>query len=190
LYFAGYLAVTLPGRVQSKVTGQTDADAPRLIERLAALIPPPRRHRHRYYGVLVTGDGAIAQGPDAIGVGRQSVVIKGDNFSPINTGVQITAADGGQAVHIGSVGTLVMPGSPIPTTSAVRQNTLVHYLQHLLRQNRYLQLQGIRSGGKQVNIELDRIYITLRATHQRALPPLCFANFPIPYDSAQLNPLS
>ena len=23
-----------------------------LIERLAALIPPPRRHRHRYYGVL------------------------------------------------------------------------------------------------------------------------------------------
>ena len=23
-----------------------------LIERVAALIPPPRRHRHRYYGVL------------------------------------------------------------------------------------------------------------------------------------------
>ena len=32
---------------------------------------------------------------------------------------------------------------------------------------RYLQLQGIRSGGKLVNIELEQIYITLRTTQQR-----------------------
>ena len=39
-------------------------------------------------------------------------------------------------------------------------------LQHLISENRYLQLQGIRSRGKLVNIELDRIYVTLRATRQ------------------------
>jgi len=32
-----------------------------LIERLAALIPPPRRHRHRYYGVLAPN--ASLRGP-------------------------------------------------------------------------------------------------------------------------------
>lgn len=35
--------------------------------------------------------------------------------------------------------------------------------------NRCLQLQGIRSGGQLVHIELDRIYITLRATRQRVV---------------------
>ncbi len=41
------------------------------------------------------------------------------------------------------------------------------HLHHIISRNRYLQLQGIRSGGRLVNIELDQIYITLRATQQR-----------------------
>lgn len=46
---------------------------------------------------------------------------------------------------------------------------LGRYLQHIIVGNRYLQLQGIRSGGKLVHIELDRIYIRLRATRQRTI---------------------
>ncbi|MBN8520243.1 MAG: transposase [Candidatus Accumulibacter sp.] len=38
------------------------------IERLAALIPPPRRHRHRYYGVLAPNAPLRAQVPALAGV--------------------------------------------------------------------------------------------------------------------------
>jgi predicted NACHT family NTPase len=53
-------------------------------------------------------------------------------------------------------------------TAVDRQSALGGYLQHVISHHRYLQLQGIRSGGKLVNIELDRIYVTLRATRQYA----------------------
>ncbi|MEK6753429.1 MAG: NACHT domain-containing protein, partial [Chloroflexota bacterium] len=43
------------------------------------------------------------------------------------------------------------------------------YLSHVISRNRYLQLQGIRSGGKLVNIELESIFITLRATRTRTV---------------------
>jgi formylglycine-generating enzyme required for sulfatase activity/energy-coupling factor transporter ATP-binding protein EcfA2/uncharacterized protein YggL (DUF469 family) len=43
------------------------------------------------------------------------------------------------------------------------------YLAHVIAHNRYLQLQGVRSGGRLVHIELEQIYITLRATRQRAV---------------------
>jgi hypothetical protein len=39
-----------------------------LIERLAALIPPPRRHRHRYYGVLAPNAPLRAQVTTLAGV--------------------------------------------------------------------------------------------------------------------------
>ena len=39
-----------------------------LIERLAALIPPPRRHRHRYYGVLAPNAPLRAQVTALVGV--------------------------------------------------------------------------------------------------------------------------
>ena len=47
------------------------------------------------------------------------------------------------------------------------ETALGRYLEHVVSRNRYLQLQGIRSGGKLVHIELDRIYVRLRATQQR-----------------------
>ena len=37
----------------------------------------------------------------------------------------------------------------------------------VISRNRYLRLQGIRSGGKLVSVELEQLYITLRATRQR-----------------------
>ncbi|MCP5098578.1 MAG: SUMF1/EgtB/PvdO family nonheme iron enzyme [Chloroflexi bacterium] len=43
------------------------------------------------------------------------------------------------------------------------------YLEHMIARNRYLQLQGIRSGGRLVHIELEHIYITLRTTQKRTV---------------------
>lgn len=53
---------------------------------------------------------------------------------------------------------------PVTNPTAI----LASYLHHLIRRNRYLQLQGIRSAaGQLVHIELDHIYIRLRTTQQR-----------------------
>ncbi|MCP4425439.1 MAG: SUMF1/EgtB/PvdO family nonheme iron enzyme, partial [Chloroflexi bacterium] len=57
-----------------------------------------------------------------------------------------------------------------------RQSALGKYLIHLIGRNRYLQLQGIRSGGRLVHIELEHIYITLRSTQQRPLAAEGVAN--------------
>src|SRR5262249_38610803 len=54
-------------------------------------------------------------------------------------------------------------------TAAQREATLRRYLDHVISRNRYLQLQGIRSGGRLVSIELENIYITLKATRTRTL---------------------
>ncbi len=44
---------------------------------------------------------------------------------------------------------------------------MTKYLEHMIGRNRFLQLQGIRSGGRLVHIELERIYITLRTNPDR-----------------------
>ena len=63
---------------------------------------------------------------------------------------------------------IVIGEEPIVLTAVERESALGRYLTHVISRNRYLQLQGIRSGGKLVNIELDRIYITLHTTRQRS----------------------
>ena len=60
------------------------------------------------------------------------------------------------------------PGEPIDQPS-LRKTTLGRYLDYVINFNRYLQLQGIRSGGRLVHIELERIYVTLRTTQQRTI---------------------
>jgi energy-coupling factor transporter ATP-binding protein EcfA2 len=108
--------------------------------------------------------GAIAQGSDTVAVGVGGLNIAGDNHGPINTGRDLTAAPGAQIVYAEQGATVVIGDAPVTMTAVARQSTLGRYLQTLISQNRYLQLQGIRSGGRLVNIELDRIYVTLRAT--------------------------
>lgn len=54
-------------------------------------------------------------------------------------------------------------------TVAERETLLRRYLEHVIGRNSYLQLQGIRSGGRLVNIDLDQIYITLKATRTRTV---------------------
>ncbi len=86
-----------------------------------------------------SGQGAFAAGRDV----NQSVVVTG----------------AGARIFIGE--------QPIVMTAVERDSALGKYLSHVISRNRYLQLQGIRSGGKLVNIELDQIYITLKATRQK-----------------------
>jgi formylglycine-generating enzyme required for sulfatase activity/energy-coupling factor transporter ATP-binding protein EcfA2 len=114
------------------------------------------------------GDGAVAQGQDSLAVGAQGVGIGRDSYGNINTGRELTAAEGARVVYAEQGATVVIGEAPVSMTAVDRESRLGRYLQHLISQNRYLQLQGIRSGGKLVNIELDRIYVTLRATRQPA----------------------
>jgi formylglycine-generating enzyme required for sulfatase activity/energy-coupling factor transporter ATP-binding protein EcfA2 len=107
---------------------------------------------------------AIAQGQGATALGTRGVVVAGRSDGNINTGQQITAKEGAQIVYAEQGATVIIGDAPVAMTAVDRQSRLGRYLQHLISQNRYLQLQGIRSGGKLVNIELDRIYVTLRAT--------------------------
>jgi predicted NACHT family NTPase len=76
---------------------------------------------------------------------------------------------GGHVIVASGGSTIVIGDQPIPMTAVQRESALGRYLSHVLSRNRYLQLQGIRSGGRLVNIELEHIYITLKATRTRTL---------------------
>lgn len=114
------------------------------------------------------GGGAIAQGPGAQAIGAGGVGVGNDNNGSINTGQKFTVAEGAQIIYAEQGATIVIGDAPVTMTAVDRQSALGRYLQHLISQCRYLQLQGIRSGGKLVSIELDRIYVTLRATRHHA----------------------
>ncbi|MFY9975871.1 MAG: hypothetical protein WAK53_16560 [Chromatiaceae bacterium] len=101
----------------------------------------------------LSGSGAIAQNA-GIAANQDSVAIGGNAEHST-----IVVAQEGSTVVFGDV--------PLPMKAVDRQSALGRYLQHVVSRNRYLQLQGIRSGGRLVHIELDRIYIRLRGTQQR-----------------------
>src|SRR5882724_2475164 len=105
-------------------------------------------------GVSQSGSGAIAT-TGAAAAGEGGAAIRG------NVGGHVIVADKGSTIVIGD--------QPISMTSVQRESALGRYLSHIISRNRYLQLQGIRSGGRPVNIELEHIYITLRATRTRTL---------------------
>ncbi|MCP4543647.1 MAG: SUMF1/EgtB/PvdO family nonheme iron enzyme [Chloroflexi bacterium] len=103
---------------------------------------------------VLTGPGAIAQGDGAVSAGQEGLAVGGNVGGPI-----IVAGEGA---------TVVIGEQPIETPAvADQESALAQYLRHIISRNRYLRLQGIRSGGKLVHIELEQIYITLRATRQR-----------------------
>jgi formylglycine-generating enzyme required for sulfatase activity len=101
----------------------------------------------------LTATAAIAQNA-GIAANRDSVAIGG-------------SAEHSNIVVAGEGATVVFGDVPLPMKAVDRQSALGRYLQHVVSRNRYLQLQGIRSGGRLVHIELDRIYIRLRGTQQR-----------------------
>jgi len=104
----------------------------------------------------VEGPGAAAQGREAVAAGQDGAAVGG------NVGGHVIVAKGNVTVVDGEL--------PVDT-SAVRDpdSALAHYLRHVISRNRYLRLQGIRSGGKLVHIELEEIYVTLRATRKRTV---------------------
>jgi formylglycine-generating enzyme required for sulfatase activity/energy-coupling factor transporter ATP-binding protein EcfA2 len=88
--------------------------------------------------------------------------------APVATGDESIAA-GGHVIFTGDGSTVVIGEAPVKMTAVERESALGRYLQHVISRNRYLQLQGIRSRGRLVHIELDQIYVTLRATRQRVV---------------------
>jgi energy-coupling factor transporter ATP-binding protein EcfA2 len=112
------------------------------------------------------GNSAIAQGDAATAVAAKGVAIDGNSSGDINTGNKIDAAAGASVILAEAGATVIIGEAPVKMTAVDRDSALGKYLHLLISQNRYLQLQGIRSGGKLVNIELDRIYVTLRAARQ------------------------
>lgn len=100
-----------------------------------------------------TGSGSIAQ-RRGVAAGAGGVAVGRDAGN-----IHVVYAGEGAKVFTGE--------APVKMTAVDRDTALGRYLQHVISRNRYLQLQGIRSGGRLVHIELDRIYIRLRATQQR-----------------------
>ncbi|MGH7492564.1 MAG: SUMF1/EgtB/PvdO family nonheme iron enzyme [bacterium] len=107
-------------------------------------------------GVLIA-DSEVSVGKDFVG---------GDKIKLEGTGHIVTRGH----VVIAAEGAKVIIGEqPVVMKDIARTSDLGRYLEHLIARNRYLQLQGIRSGGRLVNIELENIYIALRATQQRTV---------------------
>ncbi len=129
--------------------------------RLAAML----EQLHQDEIVLLTqllGNDAVALGENAKAVGKQGVMVEGDVGGDITTGqkIVVTAEKGA---------TVVINDSDETDAAFDRDTALNRYLTHVIAHNRYLQLQGVHSGGRLVHIELVQIYVTLRATRQRTV---------------------
>jgi len=94
-------------------------------------------------------------------------VVAGDISAPVATEGGIAAQ--GHVIIMGQGGRVIIGEPPVETPAVDPASALARYLRHLIAQNRYLALQGIRSGGKLVSIELEQIYVTLRATRERTV---------------------
>ncbi len=120
--------------------------------------------------VTLSGSGTIVQGADNVTASASAIAVGGDVQGPAITGDENISAGGHVIINEG--GTVIVEAGgelPVKMTAVDRASALGRYLQHVISRNRYLQLQGIRSGGKLVSIELDQIYVTLRATRERTV---------------------
>lgn len=129
-------------------------------ELLAQLEQLDERERQLLLAQL-EGSGAVAQ-DHAVAAGREGRAAGRD----LTEGHRIDAQ---QVVLVEGGAKVVLGQQPVEMSAVDRETALGSYLSHLISRNRYLQLQGIRSGGRLVHIELDRIYITLRATRKRTV---------------------
>lgn len=118
---------------------------------LAPALLPLEQKRNQLIAQL-SGAGAVAQGENAVAAGQDATVIQHSTIVYAAAGARVVIGD-----------------QPVEMKAELRNKALGRYLEHIIAHNRYLQLQGIRSGGKLVNIELEHIYITLRTTQKRTL---------------------
>ena len=75
---------------------------------------------------------------------------------------------GQTVIYVQAGGKVVVGEEQVSMPAVPRASELGRYLEYVIAQNRYLELQGIRSGGRLVSVELERIYIALRTTGSRA----------------------
>lgn len=119
-------------------------------------------------GIDIDGNQNKVVGDRGVAVDQARTVQTGDGARDIDS--ETYNENSGTVVFAHEGSRVVIGGEEEVAMSAVeRDSALGHYLQHIIGRNRYLQLQGIRSGGKLVHIELDRIFIRLRATRQRVV---------------------
>src|SRR5918996_3395874 len=121
---------------------------------LSQQIAELQRRLEETTGIFLSGSGAVATS-GGVSTGKGGSAVGRD------VGGNVIVASGGSIIIIGD--------QPIPMTAVQRESALGRYLSHVISRNRYLQLQGIRSGGRLVNIGLEHIYITLKATRTRTL---------------------
>jgi len=76
---------------------------------------------------------------------------------------------GGHVIVAGDGATVVVGAQPPAAKTLNAAAALDRYLGHVVEANRGLQLQGIRSAGRLVSIELEDVYVTLTATEQRTV---------------------
>ena len=117
--------------------------------------PPAVLARKAELEAQLSGSGAIAQGEGSLAASAGARV-----FKDIEGSIIVNAEKGARVV-IGE--------EKVKMSAKMRGSDLGRYLEYIIAHNRYLQLQGIRSGGKLVNIELEQIYIRLRATRQSSV---------------------
>ncbi|MCI0731531.1 MAG: SUMF1/EgtB/PvdO family nonheme iron enzyme [Chloroflexi bacterium] len=118
------------------------------------------RERQTQLLAQAQGSGAAAQGVGNVAIGERGTQAR-DVGGDVVTGKKtvVYAAEGAKVV--------IGDETPEEMSAVQRESALGRYLAHVIAHNRYLQLQGIRSGGRLVHIELEQIYVTLRATQQR-----------------------
>lgn len=140
-------------RVQlRKVLSEDATFAANLARFLASVSIPPAQPVNQ---AMAIGSGSIARdGGVAAGAGGAAI---GGNAGNVHV------------VNVGPGANLFLDRPPARMTDVDRDTALGRYLRHIISHNRYLQLQGIRSGGRLVHIELERIFICLRATQRRLI---------------------
>lgn len=119
--------------------------------------------------IELQGGGVIAQGPfrgdNTTTVGERGINVSGSIGGNVISGDQnliTVVAESGSTVYVGEI-------APVKIDAVDRESALGHYLAHVIAHNRYLQLHGIRSSNLSVHIELEHIYITLRAHQKRTV---------------------
>ena len=141
-------------------------------ETLRAAMLAPLQEKEAGLLAYLLGSGAVAQGEGAKAIGAGAVDAgNAHTGGSIVTGKAKVGGDftGGDRfdIHAGPGATVVIGPETAAPPPFDRTTVLGRYLDHTVAHTRYLHLQGVSAGGKLVHIELERIYVTLRATQQR-----------------------
>ena len=123
---------------------------------------------------ILVGSGAIAQGDGAKALGQEAMDASGARGSGsfVTGGVEAGRDVAGRDninIRVGDGGQVIFGQQPDDALEFDATTALGRYLTHVIAHNRYLQLQGVHSGGRLVHIELAQIYVTLRTTQQRTV---------------------